>query len=231
MPPYFLPRPPMPLDAATIEAFDRLFAEAVAAGAARPISYALAAPKWQFLCYVCEHKGIVLHGSGDPNLGELRPRKANDVVEFGDREAIYAATDGIWPIYFAIVDRGGPVTSLINSAFRIVDPPVGLEHEGGPYYFFSIGGTALTDEPWREGMVYLLPGETFERQARWVRDGLTIEASQAASLVPARPLAKLRVAPSDFPFLDRVRRHDPVALRPRAEADPDGFPWLDEPDA
>ncbi len=29
------------------------------------------------------------------------------------------------------------------------------------------------------------------------------------------------------PFLDQVRRHDPVALRERAYADPGGFPWLD----
>jgi hypothetical protein len=221
----------MPTDAETVEAFDRLFAASVAAGPERPIPYTLAAPKWQFLCYLCEHQNLVLHGSGDPNLAELRPRKSNDVVAFGDREAVYAATDGIWPIYFAIVDRDGPVTSLVNSAFRIVDRPGDPEHGGGPYYFFSIGGDDLPAQPWREGTVYLLPGETFERQARWVRDGLTIEAAQAASLVPVRPLAKLHVAPSDFPFLDQVRRHDPVVLRPRAEADPDGFPWLDGADA
>lgn len=98
----------------------------------------------------------------------------------------------------------------------------------GPYYFFSIGANALPGNPWRNGTVYLLPADTFERQPRQRYRSIEIETAQRASLARVRPLAKLSVEPNDFPFLAQVRRHDPVALRARAYADPDGFPWLDE---
>jgi len=225
LPPYFLPRPPLTLDAATVGAFERLFAESVRRGPGAAIEYALAAPKWQLLCYLCERKNVVLHGSGDPNIAVLEPRKATDAIAFGDREAVYAASDGIWPIFFAIVDRDRPVRSLVNSCARVVAPA----GAGVPFYFFSIAADDLPGRPWRDGTVYLLPGETFERQGSQRYRGLTIETAQVASLTPVRPLAKLAVEPADFPFLEQVRRHDPEALRRRAHADPAGFPWLDEP--
>src|SRR5262249_5106164 len=114
----FLVRPPMTLDADTVAAFDQLLAASV--GSIRPasITSALAAPKWQFLCYLCERKSIVLHGSGDPDIAKLEPRKSADVIAFGNREAVYAAADGIWPLFFAIVNRSLPVTSLVNSCVR-----------------------------------------------------------------------------------------------------------------
>jgi hypothetical protein len=225
IPPYFLPSPPMRLDEDTIAAFERLFIASTGGGQIERVEYTLSVPKWQFLCYLCEQKGIVLHGSGDPNLDKLEPRKATDVIDFGNREAVYAAADGIWPIFFAIVNRDLPVRSLVNSCAWVVEPTGG---RAGPYYFFSIDAADHLGSPWREGTVYLLPGETFERQAPQPYRGMTIEATQAASPVGVRPLAKLAVGPADFPFLDQVRRHDPAVMRTRASADPDGFPWLDE---
>ena len=69
--------------------------------------------------------------------------------------------------------------------------------------------------------------ETFEQQTIDDFRGFKIESTQVASLVPVRPLAKLATTPEDFPFLHQIRRHDPVLLRQRAQADPGGFPWLD----
>src|SRR5262249_14452598 len=139
------------------------------------ITYALAAPKWQFLCYLCERKSIVLHGSGDPDIAKLEPRKSADVIAFGNREAVYAAADGIWPLFFAIVNRSLPVTSLVNSCVRVVEPP---DLDGGPYYFFSIDAADHLGSPWRNGTVYLLPGATFERQQLQRYGDLTIESAQ-----------------------------------------------------
>jgi hypothetical protein len=224
LPSYFLPRPPTTLDADTIASFERLYAESVRRGPVEPIDYTLSAPKWHFLSYLCERKGIVLHGSGDPDIAELVPRKATDVDVFGDREAVYGATDGIWPMFFAIVDRDRPVRSLVNSCARVIGAPA----LRGWYYFFSIEADDLPGTPWRAGTVYLLPGQTFERQPTKRYRGLDIEITQVASLAPVRPIAKLAVRPEDFPFLDQVRRHDPAVVRQRAHADPDGFPWLDE---
>ena len=144
----FSPRPTPRPDCGTIAAFERLFAKTVERGAGRVIDYTLVAPKWQFLCYLCDHKEIVLHGSGQPDILEFEPRQSNDIAEFGNRRAVYAASDGIWPIYFAVIDRDGGVTSLVNSCARVVGSD-GSRSE--PYYFFSINADALSRRPGATG--------------------------------------------------------------------------------
>ncbi|CAN5665069.1 hypothetical protein BH10CHL1_BH10CHL1_48670 [soil metagenome] len=225
LPAYFLAQPVADWSAATIAAFEQLFTEAVEPGTGAEIDYTLPMPKWQFLCYLCDHKPIVLHGSGNLQIEEFEPRQSNDVYEFGNRRAVYAASDGIWPIYFAIVDRENYVTSLINSCFRMIETDM---ESGPPYYFFSINGDALPHNPWRNGMIYLLPRASFVQQARARYQGIEIDLAQWASSIPVKPLAKLAVQPEDFPFLPQILPHDPAVIRERASANPDGFPWMDE---
>ena len=74
----------------------------------------------------------------------------------------------------------------------------------------------------------VLSADTFEQQSIDEYRGFKIESTQVASLAPVRPLAKLSIMPEDFPFLRQIRRHDPAVLRQRAQADPGGFPWLDD---
>ncbi|MCX6046696.1 MAG: hypothetical protein NT075_16450 [Chloroflexi bacterium] len=222
---YFLTQPLADWGADTIAAFEQLFAEAVEPGIGAEIAYTLPMPKWQFLCYLCDHKPIVLHGSGNLEIDEFEPRQSNDINEFGNRQAIYAASDGIWPIYFAIVDRDNYVTSLINGCFRIVETAAG---NWPSYYFFSINGDALPRDPWRKGMIYLLPRTSFEQQPRQHHQGRELDVAQWASPISVKPLAKLAVGPEDFPFLTQIRPHDPAVIGARARANPDNFPWLDE---
>lgn len=167
----------------------------------------------------------MLHGSGQSDILEFEPRQSNDVREFGNRRAVYAASDGIWPIYFAVMDRDAGVTSLVNSCARVVGSD---GSRGEPYYFFSINADALARRPWRRGTIYLLPRHSFEQQAPLPYRGLLLEAAQWASTVPVRTLARLPVEPEDFPFLDQIYGHDPSAVKERAARDPDGFPWLDD---
>jgi hypothetical protein len=223
--PYFSPRPPLDTATATRAAFARLYRAAVAPGTGQPIAYTLAAPKWQFLCWLCETQDIVLHGSGNPGIAEFEPRQSNDIEEFGNRQAVYAASDGIWPIYFAVMDRDRYVRSLSNACFREVDA-AGTRSE--PYYFFSINGDALPHQPWRQGTIYLLPRATFEQQPLLALGGERFEVAQWASLVPVRPLARLAGGPDDFPFLSQIYPPDPALLRERAARNPAGFPWMDE---
>jgi hypothetical protein len=62
-------------------------------------------------------------------------------------------------------------------------------------------------------MVYVLPGEAFERTSTgWI------------SWNAVRPVARLPVAPADFPFLDQVKGFEPVG----GAIDLKGFPFLDE---
>jgi hypothetical protein len=222
LPSYLVRRPPMPTDAATLAAFEALYA-GIRADPGGEIDYTLAAPRWQFLCYLADEKGLLLHGSGNPAIAVFEPRQSDDVTEFGDRKAIYAASDGLWAMYFAILDRARYPMSLINSCVRIEQD--GLPSE--PLYFFSIGVPAAIERPYCGGTVYLLPRDGFEQQAPLHHDGRTVHPAQWASSVPAVPLARLAVGPEDFPLLAAMRRHDTETTFARARANPDGFPWLD----
>ena len=225
LPAYYLPRPPLDLDAAAVAAFDALWTQITRSEAMLALPYTLPFPRWQFLCYLADHKPVVLHGSGNPAVGELEPRQTHDVSEFGNRCAIYAASDGIWPIYFAILDRENYPMSLTNGCFRVLAPG-GARSE--PFYFFSISQPALQHQPWRAGYIYILPGASFEQQPPFVSEDVEIQVMQCASAEPVKPLARLSVAPDDFPFLSQIRGHDDTVQWERASANPAGFPWLDD---
>lgn len=224
LPDYWLSQPAVPLDHATQAAFDQLWAATLARGSNQLIDYKLAAPKWQFLCYVASQQAIVLHGSGDPDIALFEPRQALDLDPFGAQKAIYAASDGVWAMFFAIVDRKRYPMSLNNACFRLADP---TGQVSGPFYLFSISQTALVHQPWRTGSVYLLPRATFEEQAPIRLDASEVRVAQLASLVPVTPLARLEVTPADFPFLAEIRGHDDARLHEYALAMRTGGPWPD----
>jgi hypothetical protein len=224
LPDYLLTRPePPPLDPAAATAFDDLLDRALQGGPGEPIDYRLDEPKWQFLCHVADGGDIVLHGSGEPDIACFEPRRSNDLVEFGNRAAVHAAADGLWPMYFAVLDRRVAV-SLTNTCLRV-------EFEDGtlsdPVYFFSVNREVVEQRRWRTGTIYLLPADGFEREKPYLGRGARIYTAQVASLAPVEPLAKLTIEPEDFPFLGQIRGHDREALAARIAADPDGFPWLD----
>jgi hypothetical protein len=214
----------MPEDAATLGAFDALY-EAALASNGGTIDYRLKAPVWQFLCHLADNRNVALHGSGNPGIATFEPRKSDDVNAFGDRQAVYAAGDGIWPMYYAILDRARHPMSLINSAMRI---ELGDGRRTDPYYFFSITRAALEQRPYHRGTIYLLPRDTFEQQAAEQIGPWQVWLPQLASLTPVKPLAKLSVGPQDFPLLDRMHGHVDEIVFPKARANPAGFPWLEE---
>lgn len=225
IPSWLLRRPPLRRDAATTAAFDALLDEALAGRPCGSIDYSLAVPRWQFLAHVAERRGYLLHGSGDPDIARFEPRKAEDANAFGRQIAVYAAADGIWPIFFAVVDsRRAQAGILVNACVHIPGEPE-------PLYFFSIGQAALQRGPWREGTVYILPRTGFEPEPPITMGGLQVRSGQLASRRAVAPLAKLAVTPEDFPFLDRVRGHDDAVTMARAKANPGGFPWLDDEEA
>ncbi|MET3849063.1 MULTISPECIES: hypothetical protein [Paenibacillus] len=218
---YFLKRPPLQHD--DMFHFERLYSSIL--GREKPIEldYELSAPKWMFLCYLCETKNVVLHGSANPSILEFEPRQSNDVNEFGNRRAVYAASDGIWPMYFAIVNRER-ISLLLNSCF-------GIRQENGAatdyYYYFSVDQDALLHDPWRNGTIYILPRDTFEQQEPLQRQGMRLDSTQWASPIAVKPLAKLVVTPDDFPFKQQINGHDPQLIAERSRRNPEGFPWRD----
>ena len=221
MQPYWLSRPGPPPDARARAEFDELLAAALAAGPATAIDYRLAAPRWQFLCHVADRGEAVLHGSSDPDIARFEPRQSNDIAEFGNRTAVYAAADGLWAMFFAILDRPRHRMSLTNSCFRVLGEAGSVSE---PYYYFAVNREVLEQDQFSQGTVYLLPAGRFERQAAYVEGGRRVLTAQAASLEPVEPLAKLVVEPAGFPL--PIRGYDLTTQLARIEADPDGFPWL-----
>jgi hypothetical protein len=223
LPSYLLSRPPFILDHATRTACDALLAEAIA----RPgldLTARLPVPPWQFCCYLTDTHPVLIHGSKRSGIAAFTPRRSIDTNPFGNRSAVFAAADGIWPMFFALLDRDRYRLSLLNGCFRVIAPD---GRQSDPYYFFSITATALPQYPWSDGVLYLLPRATFEQHPPRERGGIMFQSAEWASEQTVCPLAFVRIRPKDFPFLDQVRGHDQAIIQARADADPQGWPWID----
>ncbi len=193
--------------------FDRTWDRAIASGD-RPLVEVEPALRWQFLCHLADARGFVLHGSGDPGIDVFEPRQAIDLTAFGNQKAVYAAGDGIWAMFFAIVDRDR-VTSVTNACVRLADAAGNVSP---PQYVFSISRSALPNRPWRSGTVYVLPGDSFTLQPPLRFGEFEVRIPQLASLVAVRPVARVAVEPADFPFLSQIRGHDDDRLAEYARA-------------
>lgn len=226
LPDYWLTRPNANDDESTLSAFDKLLDATLSVGGCPTIQFALPWPKWQFLCHVADHRAIALHGSGNPNIALFEPRQSNDLGDFGNQKAVYAASDGLWAMFFAIVDRDRFAMSVTNACVRLADP-MGTHH--GPYYVFSVSQAVLPNQPWRTGTVYLMPRDSFIPQPSMALGSYEVQIAQLASLAPVQPLAKLTVTPADFPFLMQIRGHDDQRLQEYATALQTGAPWPEAP--
>jgi len=202
------------------QAFERLFQATPVGGL---IDYQLPYPKWQYLSWLCETKELVLHGSQNLGIDTVEPQQARDIKAFSKQDAIYATTNGIWVIYFAIIDRKNfPGLSLFNSCLQV---RIAADQWSEPFYFFSISQFARVQNPWCEGMVYILPRQTFEQEAHQQAQGMEVVFPHWISPVAVQPIARLRVGSQDFPFLDQIYGHDDEKLVKLYQTDPDGFPW------
>ena len=219
-PDFLLPRPPLDLSPEKQKAFEDLWQSRHKGDF---LAYNLPYPRWQFLSYLCESRELVLHGSQDQGIGTVEPRQANDIKAFSNQRAIYATTDGIWVIYFAILDRQKyPELSLYNSCLRA---RIAANQLSDPLYFFSITYSVLLQKPWCEGVVYILPRQLFEMEASQQVQGVEIVFPHWISSLPADPVGKLQVGRDDFPFLAQIHGHNNEKMVALATADPSGFPW------
>lgn len=194
----FITRPPMP-GAEAQAAFDALFDHAVTAGPNTLIDYCLPWPRWQFISHVVESKALIAHGSQNGDIEQFEPRQSRDAHPFGNRKAVYGSSDGLWSMYYAILDRAAHPMLLVNSAAQVE-----LE----------------------DGALNLLPRDSFEQMPPLSVGGQRAHVPQWASLVAVTPLARIAVAPQDFPFLGQIRGHDDARILERAKSEPDGFPWV-----
>ena len=218
-PSYLLPRPQFDITPSKKAAFEALY---LSTPTGSFVDYHLPYPKWQYLSYLCETRELVLHGSQNLGIDEVEPRLAVDIRAFSNQRAIYATTDGIWVIYFAILDRKShPGMSLFNSCLRA---RVAADQLSEPLYFFSITQSVRIQNPWCEGVIYILPRRTFIQEAPQQMQGAEIIFPHWISSLPAKPVARLLVGPTDFPFLSQIHGHNDEKLVNLYTSHPDVFP-------
>jgi hypothetical protein len=182
----------------------------------------LPVPTWAFLIWLNQSRKYLMHGTGDPNITIFEPRQSNDVGWFGNQKAVYAASDGIWAMFFAILNRPTVPMSISNSAVRLETIPA------QDIYFFSVTDTALEQGAFHQGWVYILPRDGFEQEPSQVRDGVKAQTHHWASLQAVKPLFRVAVDADDFPFLHQIRAHNDEILWQRIERNRNGFPWLED---
>ena len=136
-------------------------------------------PIYDFLQYVIDEHNLVLHGSNISNIATLSPVQAGGVEADQALAAVYATDSAPEAIFFAILDR--PKVGSFSS-----------ETYGTQYQVDKF--TAA--DPWRNGTVYLLPRDKFNKiGGYWVCDQ------------PISPKFAINVGPTDFPYLDQVQQN------------------------
>lgn len=199
------PAPALTLDSQKIEAFESVFGQTQRLGPAGVIDYHITYPKHEFLRYLVERKQILLHGSNYSDLKVLLPvRLSTDARAAMNKETVFAVADGILPMFFAILDREKYAGTMSNGAYRLPDA-TGLATN---HYFFSLNEEALKLSPFRPGWIYLLPKDRFKLAA----DGHGVVLEEWISQEPVQALARLSIAPEDFPLLDAIWGHDEIEL-------------------
>ncbi|MEZ0396744.1 MAG: hypothetical protein ABWK53_10000 [Anaerolineales bacterium] len=180
--------------------FNRLFNTWLPRRAEQPIEYDLPYPKIDFLNYLCDWRGLVAHGSNQPNLKTLEPiRLSRDVTDFGNRQQIFASPDAIWALWFAILDRE-KYRRTRNGCVAI-----GGGERREKYYHFELERALAGQFPFTAGTLYFARPEDFPwRHRLWALDLFGGEYEEWGSEAPVRPIAQIRVEPADFPYLDRV---------------------------
>jgi hypothetical protein len=222
---YWLRIPALNLDDDIKRSFDNILNLTINSENNLVIQYSLSIPKWQFLCYLADNYSYALHGSNNKNIKLFEPRQSIDVNTFGNKKAVYAAADGIWPIFYAICNREQYKMTINNACIYITE---NNNNKIGPLYFFSISKNILAYKPWQTGAVYILPKETFDVQDSIITELYKIDIPQLRSEKSVKPLAKLMVNAEDFPFLNNIRGHDDRHFKEYAMAMQTGKPLPEE---
>lgn len=201
--------PELVLDAEKEAAFAALLAQIEARADGALIDYALPYPKYEFLMYAAMQDKFIFHGSGKGDIDEFITRRTsmelNDRGGRGNVQGIYGTQDGLWPLFFAVVDRAkldGTIRNGVNYFQNDAGDEVAV-------YQFSINQNQLAERPYRPGTLYILPRTTFRRMPASAEGGLS---NEWVSEVPVKPLARLTINPDDFPFLEQIGGHDDSQL-------------------
>lgn len=181
-------------------------------------------PRWLFLQWLTR-QGYLLHGSQKGDLEVLvgQDREYGQPDEFSNTVGVYAASDGLWAMMYAL--RGPQVAQQSDMALQLL--------ENGSWsrlrYFLSVApkqpGITEARALLAPGFVYVLSQEGFTPSPAYQHGGLGfVQEAHWVNPQPVKPLFAVPVTPDDFPL--PVRLHDAAQVTARAKSDPWGFPWL-----
>jgi hypothetical protein len=202
------PAPEFKLSAEKRAQFDELLETSLKQADGSWIDYKLSYPKHEFIQFITQQDQIIFHGSNNQQIDEFQPiRKSmelRDETGRGNIQGVYGTHDGLWAMFFAIIDKAKQRGSIRNGVMYFQN----RAGEQISVYNFSINQEQLEERPYTEGALYFLPRKTFTRLQ------LTPEsyANEWASEQPVKPIAKLRLQPKDFPFLEQISGHDDSEL-------------------
>lgn len=203
---------------------EQAFEVALNAGDARKLPKSV--PRLMFLEWLTR-RGYLLHGSSRADLVCFEPRAPKDFSpdEFSKRTAVFASSDGVWALMYALRDRT-KVRRILNMALQVKEG----DRWSRTRYFLSfapvdsgvVDGRSLLSA----GNVYVLAPEGFEQMPEYHWPGLgTVLEPHWANSQASRPLMRVTVSPEDFPL--PVRTHNAARVDALSQTDPWGFPWLE----
>ncbi|WAA09223.1 hypothetical protein [Fervidibacillus albus] len=187
---HFLKMEELDLPEEAVKEFDEMF-EQVKKGDGQFLSYRSKFPKHLFLTYIVERRNVLLHGTNNREIKVFQPRKQT-LANGKPVTAVFAASDGIWPIFFAIINRSKYKGTLRNLCLTV---PTKMGNKR--YYYFSVN-KEFPGDYWTTGTIYIFSKDSF--QPGGIRNEWVCETK-------IKPLAKLSVTPEDFPFLKDVNQH------------------------
>jgi len=191
---------PLHLSGETIATLERSLASALAARPPLVHGDHLPVPVAIFIRWLAEHRGYLLHGTPYCGIEVLQPSVQADVLRHTD-EVVFATSDGLLAMYFAVVNRGRP-HSLRQFCWRT--------QQGRRLYALSARfPTVESAEPtWVPGEVHVLSPAGF--RPRRDRSGRLTE--EWASSSRSQPEFSVAVTPADFPLLSAVTDHPRSAV-------------------
>lgn len=156
------------------------------------INYSLHYPKYRFLQYLSLQGNYVFHGSNHRNIERFEPREQT-MYNNKLTTAVFATSEPIWSIFYAVFNRSALIGSFRNGCI------IGRNKK---YHYYSINESTIKNNPWTDGMLYILPKEKFQMSGH---DRVQFDEWICNDYVT--PIAKISITLSDFYFLNRVAVH------------------------
>jgi hypothetical protein len=178
------------------DAMDALVTRARAEGGSIDAS-AAGVSAHELLTHLVVRHGLLLHGSNNTELEVIEPRPARD---FGTHvEAVVAADDGIWPLFYAVVSRDR-VDGVFTACTHLGRRPRPRRF----YVFRLLGGDPNDETSWTRGAVYAMTRDGFRRE--WGNEWLATNK--------VTPVLRVLVRPGDFPLRHAVGGHKGRVAQP-----------------